>query len=906
MAWHLAICTWLAHAALGSLVLLGIGCLAVACCRQPVRRLRLIELTLVGCLVVPWLSRLPGLPHWSVGLLTLPQEEIAPDVSPAEQTSSTLPYQEALDRIAARDRHGETVEAPMVAEAVSVSRPAQPPVGPAASPVNPSPAPSPLPPVALLIVVAYVAVALSLAVWWLVGLGQLLRLRAGARPAPGNVLALFRELAGPAGQGVQLLVSDAVELPVTFRGRRPIILLPAGLCRSEDVAALRYCLAHEWSHVERRDLWTWYLAGLAQLLFFYQPLLWWLRRQLRLCQDFVADARAAEQAPSAEDYAAYLVGLARRRRGAPVPAALGIGDRRSNLSRRVIMLIQNRQPLERRCLGVWNLGTTLAAVALLVLVAGVRLDAGDPPPKDAPKEQVKKADKGQSITYTGDVVDQDTKKPIEGATVTVRRTRYGDPTVKGEPMVQETKHQTDARGKFTFTISPEQAALRYLYIELDVSHPKYAPKTGFGYSFAMIQKNEKMGGRPFFEHTELWPGEEISGQVQTPNGKPAAGVKVLTFSKPNSKDFREFGSFGYGKTDAKGIFHVTVARGGDAVFWLLPKDYAPSLHVPKGKRGDLGIFGLKEGIRLKGKVVDVKGKPVAGVYLNAESEGRDEALGQLAVADSIRRGSLTNERGEFELLPLPPGNCRVMPGHYNEEPSNDGRSVERPLPAVFLPQKVTLKEGQAPEPLEVRAVPHVTVEAQYYDSKGKPTRGHSSFIFGQIDGGFWHSQAKVTPDGKMTAQVPHGLTNVQLDLMTNEHGALRYRLKPNEPLRNSRRVDLGTLNDDVKGIEIIHYTAPIAIIKLAAKDGAKLKNAQVSGDYAPGKERRDGKFILKNGLQSGVLFEEQEDGRFRTEQLFPDEEVTLTGHADGYQTATQTLKLAEGVTKEITITLEKK
>ena len=88
---------------------------------------------------------------------------------------------------------------------------------------------------------------------------------------------------------------------------------------------------------EGRDAWTWNLACLAGLVLFYQPLFWWLRRQLRLCQDYLADARAAA-AGSAEDYAAFLVRLARIRRSAPAVPALGIGDRRSNLYRRIIML----------------------------------------------------------------------------------------------------------------------------------------------------------------------------------------------------------------------------------------------------------------------------------------------------------------------------------------------------------------------------------------------------------------------------------------------------------------------------------------------------------------------------------------------------------------------------------------
>src|SRR5439155_18047028 len=72
MAWYLVVWQWLAHAAVGSLLILAVGGLAVRLCRQPVQRLRVIELALVGCLIAPWLSLLPDLPHWSAGVLSTP------------------------------------------------------------------------------------------------------------------------------------------------------------------------------------------------------------------------------------------------------------------------------------------------------------------------------------------------------------------------------------------------------------------------------------------------------------------------------------------------------------------------------------------------------------------------------------------------------------------------------------------------------------------------------------------------------------------------------------------------------------------------------------------------------------------------------------------------------------------
>src|SRR5262249_23207123 len=144
------------------------------------------------------------------------------------------------------------------------------------------------------------------------------------------VHALFSGIAGATGDRVLLRASDRVELPLMFTAWRPVILLPQALCDGPDTAALRYCLAHEWSHVQRGDAWRWYLVTAAGIVFFYQPLYWWMRRQLRLCQDYLADACAAEQACAAEDYAACLVELARRRMMLPA-TALGIGDGRSNL-----------------------------------------------------------------------------------------------------------------------------------------------------------------------------------------------------------------------------------------------------------------------------------------------------------------------------------------------------------------------------------------------------------------------------------------------------------------------------------------------------------------------------------------------------------------------------------------------
>jgi hypothetical protein len=420
----------------------------------------------------------------------------------------------------------------------------------------------------------------------------------------------------------------------------------------------------------------------------------------------------------------------------------------------------------------------------------------------------------------------------------------------------------------------------------------------------MIRKNEKMGGRPFFEKVQMRRGEPITAILRTPEGQPAAGVKVLAYSVTNkAKGGFEYGSFADCRTDAQGRFRLVVTTPGEAVFWLLPEKFAPSTHrIKGGQRGDLGTFTLEPGPVLRGKVLDVRGRPVPGVNVNADRRGRGEDLQDLMVADAIARSAVTDAKGEFVMNPLPPGEFEVKVDPHVRDNSRDDRKPH-PVPGVFVGQKVTLNAGVEKTDIEVREVPHVVIEAQYVDSKGKPTRGHAPHIFGQIDKGFWFAEAKVDANGKVTAMVPHGLENVRMDLMTNEHGALRYRKARGEPLAFGRQVDLGTLNDDVRGIEIVRYVAPVAIVKVAAKDGMALSTQGVSAAYSAKKGQRE--FIPVNGPPTDVFFNKQGDGRYRSSQLLPDEEVTITAQAEGCQPRSVTLRLPEGVTRDVELILER-
>src|SRR5260370_10214369 len=153
------------------------------------------------------------------------------------------------------------------------------------------------------ICIAYAIVAAFLIGRWLLGYLALQRLLSAADPAPAPVRRLFAEMT-EAGRRPRLLVSSRLRVPLSCGTLRPTIVLPSSLLRGltppAQEARLRWVFAHELTHLRRRDAWSCLLFGLGQGLYFLWPWFWQLRRQVRLCQEYVADAAVVRTLGSAE------------------------------------------------------------------------------------------------------------------------------------------------------------------------------------------------------------------------------------------------------------------------------------------------------------------------------------------------------------------------------------------------------------------------------------------------------------------------------------------------------------------------------------------------------------------------------------------------------------------------------
>jgi len=155
---------------------------------------------------------------------------------------------------------------------------------------------------------------------WLKVIWQLLRLlrqrvwlarllRQSVAP-DGELAQLVAEL--PAGIGLRrppIAVCVGGDCPLFVCGLwQPRLVLPSPLMSSLGPAERRQVILHELTHLKRRDLiWGW-TAEIAQMVYFFHPLVWWVGYRLRLERELACDQLAmAHSGHPPGDYAQTLV-----------------------------------------------------------------------------------------------------------------------------------------------------------------------------------------------------------------------------------------------------------------------------------------------------------------------------------------------------------------------------------------------------------------------------------------------------------------------------------------------------------------------------------------------------------------------------------------------------------------------
>jgi len=180
-------------------------------------------------------------------------------------------------------------------------------------------------------------------------------------------LAAFERARAGAAKPLRLMVSDAVPSPLSWGWRNPVILIdPDTLDEPDEAAAI---LAHEVAHVERRDWPVLMLTRLAATLFWFNPLVWLLEREVVQQAEEAADREAARCVEPAR-YARTLLSWAQAN-GGMVPAN-SIAPAGSALSRRVKAIL-DRRIRERPSGSPWTAFAAVLCVAIAAPIAAMQL-----------------------------------------------------------------------------------------------------------------------------------------------------------------------------------------------------------------------------------------------------------------------------------------------------------------------------------------------------------------------------------------------------------------------------------------------------------------------------------------------------------------------------------------------------
>jgi beta-lactamase regulating signal transducer with metallopeptidase domain len=632
---------WLAHTAAGGGLLLLLTAALVRRTRQPARQQRLGEWGLAAALLVALLSAGPAwlvLPWIPAAEPSAAAEEPAWGPSPPPEPFSEAPVPLPAEILV-------LPQGPFPAEAPGglPLLPEQTGNGAAEPESHPLPASSREPLtleelLAALAALVYAGGACLLLGRWLLGHVALARLLRGAAPAPPAVARLFDEAAGT-GRLPRLLISHRLRVPLSCGLWRPTVVLPAGLCGAADEEKLRWVFAHELTHLRRRDAWSCLLFGLGQVVYFYLPWFWRLRRQVRLCQEYVADAAAAGPDGAVADYAEFLLSLS----AAPaVPlAAHGVSGSSSDLLRRVTMLLQDPLRVEERCPRRWLLPAAAGLLALAVVVAGVGVCAEASPPVvivtdgQAPRDaEPAPAPEKRVLILRGDVQPRITEKviifkerpdkpgvvyqevapPAQGRRVRVE-TRVFDPVVERVAPPEGPKAVEKVPGARVKIVRPTDIVtfVDSGTVEVEVKLPPDKLE-------ALRKALKKLEGNP--DRAAL---EEARKEIEKVLGQRQGGRAVRAYERPQPQGAARGGPNAYapayqvpGYPGFPTEYYSPAAHGRLGIFVEPPSPVlADQVDLPKGRGLVItnvakGTPAAKAGLKAHDLLVELGGKPVPG------------------------------------------------------------------------------------------------------------------------------------------------------------------------------------------------------------------------------------------------------------------------------------------------------
>lgn len=288
----------------------------------------------------------------------------------------------------------------------------------------------------------------------------------------------------------------------------------------------------------------------------------------------------------------------------------------------------------------------------------------------------------KALTFSGTVLDANTRLPIAGASVVLRADRFGETLI--------TDGLTDAKGNFLFaTILPGS-------YELHVQH------AGYGFSRTTETLSESTSRKPL----HLQPQGRFVGHVLDDARRPVAAARTAVRIRSNNVFFIDDSNLVSAPdgryalaVDPRRLEHGELDVEARARGYATAKDGPHAIRAGEEKRVDLV---LSRGNTLSGRVIDGDEDPIRGVTVAAVEIVGTRTFSQ-PYGVKWDEEPKTDADGAFEL--------HLRPGTYDLYFHALGYAP-RKLPAVDVQKPV--------EPLEIVLEPAASISGRVVTSDGEP------------------------------------------------------------------------------------------------------------------------------------------------------------------------------------------
>jgi protocatechuate 3,4-dioxygenase beta subunit len=453
----------------------------------------------------------------------------------------------------------------------------------------------------------------------------------------------------------------------------------------------------------------------------------------------------------------------------------------------------------------------------------------------------------RGAVIAGTVVDETTRRPIAGASVSATDADYG-------PLRRTAR--TDARGRYRI------AGLGSRSYSVGVAKPGYLPTSIVGIAAAI--------GAPPAVNVALAPAARLAGRVLDQNGGPVPGARVAVDG--GSPGRRAYSGFHRTLSAADGSYRIrNLPPGRNFLITAQKPGYVVARRagvvLKGGAATDPVDLTMRKGLEARGRVVDSSGNPVPGAEVRVAK--RENGRGPWYSFSSARPDApdaVSAADGGFAARGL-------EEGEYSLTVSREGYASKTIHGLVVRPETENAWGS-------VTLAPGVAIAGTVRTSAGQPIPGAQVAWFPSGQGGGYTREDAATadPEGKFRVD---GLTpNVAVQLTVSAEGygnASKSATPPTEEVAFVLRAG-ATVRGRVEDGDTKRPVTEFTIVRGSRQTGGGSTFFMRSWD------------VRDPPIQS-------EQGAFELSNVAPGK-ITLQVSAAGFRTGDVTLDVSEGETKD--------